>query len=195
MLYSEASFNFFLLTFYLKYFPGNLFENSVYFACSDLMAYLLAGLFFNFASIKTGIRFGATLACAGGLMYLFMSKNISMIPYMLSLARVGQSMVFNITVISINRIFPTAYVATAYGVVNFCSHLWACLAPFVAEIPYPFPFIAFVAMIGIAIFTSFVIKEVDPQYQLSKEESRTPAKPKKRRQKDVEWVTTSDEDL
>ena len=73
LLYSEASFNFFLLTFYLKYFPGNLFENSVYFACSDLMAYLLAGLFFNFASIKTGIRFGATLACAGGLMYLFMS--------------------------------------------------------------------------------------------------------------------------
>ena len=45
LIYSEASFNFYLLTFYLKYFPGNIFENSTFFACSDLVAFVLAGLF------------------------------------------------------------------------------------------------------------------------------------------------------
>jgi hypothetical protein len=69
-------------------------------------------------------------------------------------------------VIGINRIFPTAYVSTAYGAVNFCSHLTAVFAPFVAEIPYPYPFIAFVAMISVALFTSLKIKEVDPNYEV-----------------------------
>lgn len=160
LLYSEASFNFYLLTFYLKYFPGNLFENSAYFACSDLLAYVLTGIFLNFTSMRTSIRFGAALALTGGFLFLFLSKNINLIPLMLCLCRIGQSMIFNTTIISVNRLFPTLYVATAYGVVNFCSHLCACLAPFVAEIKYPFPFIVFVCLIGIAIFTSFFLTEV-----------------------------------
>ena len=45
LIYSEASFNFYLLTFYLKYFPGNIFENSTFFACSDLIAFVLCGIF------------------------------------------------------------------------------------------------------------------------------------------------------
>jgi len=45
LIYSEASFNFYLLNFYLKYFPGNIYENSTFFACSDLVAFILAGVF------------------------------------------------------------------------------------------------------------------------------------------------------
>ena len=43
-------------------------------------------------------------------------------------------MIFNTTIISVNRLFPTLFVSSAYGVVNFFAHLYACLAPFVAEI-------------------------------------------------------------
>lgn len=74
LLYSEASFNFYLLTFYLKYFPGNIFENSVYFACSDLIAFVLTGLFLNFTSMRTSIRVGALIALIGGFLYLFLSE-------------------------------------------------------------------------------------------------------------------------
>ena len=69
-------------------------------------------------------------------------------------------MIFNTTIIAVNRLFPTVYVSTAYGVVNFCAHLYACLAPFVAEVKNPYPFIMFVAMIGVAIFTSFMLTEL-----------------------------------
>lgn len=72
-------------------------------------------------------------------------------------------MIFNTSIICVNRLFPTLYVATAYGVVNFCAHLFACLAPFTAEIPNPFPFIVFVVMVAVAIFTSFFLTEIgDP---------------------------------
>jgi len=134
LIYSEASFNFFLLTFYFKYFPGNLFENSVYFACSDLLAFVLAGLFLNFTSIKSTIRIGSLVGFLGGILYLILSNKVELVPMMLSMARVGQAIIYITIIISINRLFPTLYVSTAYGIVNFCAHLFACLSPFVAEI-------------------------------------------------------------
>lgn len=89
LLYSEASFNFYLLTFYLKYFPGNLFENSTYFACSDLIAYVLTGIFLNYTSMKTSIRIGSVIAITGGLLYLFLSKQTNIVPLVICMARVG----------------------------------------------------------------------------------------------------------
>lgn len=89
LLYAEATFNFYLLGFYLKYFPGNLFENSVYFACSDLTAFILCGVFLNYTSMRTSIRVGAVIAAVGGFMYLFLSNNIELIPMMICMSRVG----------------------------------------------------------------------------------------------------------
>lgn len=79
---------------------------------------------------------------------------------MICMARIGQTMIFNTSLISVNRLFPTMFVATAYGVVNFCAHLYACTSPFVAEIKNPYPFIVFVCMVGVAVFTSFLLVEV-----------------------------------
>ncbi len=160
LIYSEASFNFYLLNFYLKYFPGNIFQNSFYFACSDLTAFVLAGLFLQYTSMKTSIRIGAILGGTGGMLYLCLSDRLDLIPIMICLARVGQSIIFNTAIISVNRLFPITLVATAYGVVNFFAHLFACLSPFVAEIKNPFPFIVFEALIGVAIFSSFFITEL-----------------------------------
>lgn len=73
LLYMEGTFNFYLLTFYMKYFPGNLFTNSVYFACSDLVAFVGAGVLLKYVGMKHSIRIASTLALIGGLSYLFLS--------------------------------------------------------------------------------------------------------------------------
>jgi len=134
LLYMEATFNFYLLTFYLKYFPGNVFSNSVYFACSDLLAFCLAGTFLNYTGMKTTIRCAATLALIGGIMYLTLSTHEDLVPFIICMSRVGQSMIFNCTLICVNRLFPTLFIANAYGIVNFCAHCIACFSPFVAEV-------------------------------------------------------------
>ena len=157
ILYTEATFNFYLLSFYMKYFPGNLFVNSVYFACSDLTAFIMAGLFLNFVGMKVTIRVAACLALTGGFMYLFLYSKTDLIPFMICLSRVGQSMIFNTTLICVNRLFPTLFIANAYGIVNFCAHMSACLSPFVAEIHDPIPFIFFVTFVSFAVFSSFFL--------------------------------------
>lgn len=160
LLYCEGTFNFYLLTFYIKYFPGNLFVNNLYFACSDLCAFVLAGALLHYCSLKTAIRTGATIAFIGGVLYLSTSNVQDLIPIMVCFSRLGQSCIFNITLISVNKLFPTLFVANAYGIVNFCAHCFACLSPLVAEIKDPYPFSFFLAFVLVAIFSSFFLQEV-----------------------------------
>lgn len=46
-----ASFNFYLITFYLKYFPGNVFVNSLCFAVADALAFSSSGMFLRFVTV------------------------------------------------------------------------------------------------------------------------------------------------
>ena len=46
-----ASFNFYLITFYLKYFPGNIFVNSLCFAVADALAFSSSGIFLRFVTV------------------------------------------------------------------------------------------------------------------------------------------------
>lgn len=72
IIYAEGMFNFYLLTFYLKYFPGNIYENSVYIALSNLTAFALVGVLLSYTSMKVTMRIGAILSSVGGLLYLLM---------------------------------------------------------------------------------------------------------------------------
>jgi K+-sensing histidine kinase KdpD len=72
-------------------------------------------------------------------------------------------MIYNTTLICVNRLFPLLFVASAYGILNFCAHTVACLAPFVAEIHDPLPFIAFVTLVFVAVLSSTFLVEVKEQ--------------------------------
>ena len=69
-------------------------------------------------------------------------------------------MSFNIGYISVARLFPTEYVATVFGLVNFVSHLITVGAPLVAELPNPIPFVVFCFNSFIAIFAAARLKEI-----------------------------------
>jgi len=169
LLYAEGTFNFYLLSFYMKYFPGNIFVNSVFFACSDLAAFFLAGVLLNCTSMKLTLRIASVAALAGGFMYLFLeASQPELLPAMVILSRIGQSMIFNTTLISVNRLFPTLFIANAYGICNFCAHIIACLSPFVAEIKNPYPFTFFVSFVMVALFSSFFLTQIDDKEAMKK---------------------------
>lgn len=52
MVWLHGSFNFYMLTFYLKYFPGNIFVNAMSFAAADLIAYSCSGIVLKLFSIR-----------------------------------------------------------------------------------------------------------------------------------------------
>ena len=107
MLWACSSFNFYMLTFFLKYFPGNIFQNSLFFAGSDLLAFGLSGCILKMTKVTTGLCIAFLVAICGGVIYLVFSEDTAMIPFMICLARVGITMSYNIGYISVNCLFPT----------------------------------------------------------------------------------------
>lgn len=101
------SFNFYLLTFFLKYFPGNIFENSAFFAVADIAAFASVGFVLKMTDIKSALNFAFVIDLIGGILYIAFANNLAMVPYLISLCRFGVTMTFNIGYVSVKDLFPT----------------------------------------------------------------------------------------
>ena len=109
ILWSMCSFNFYMLTFFMKYFPGNIFENSLCFAVSDLLAFTLSGLVIKYTSVPRGYRLAFLISSCGGGLYILFKSVTSLIPIFLCLSRIGVTMAFNMGYISVPRLFPIKF--------------------------------------------------------------------------------------
>ena len=163
--WAMSSFNFFMLTFFMKYFPGNIFENSLCFALSDLVAFIMSGVVSKYLRVANGFRLAFIISISGGILYLMFSKRIEYIPVFVVLCRIGVTMAFNLGYISVPRLFPIKFQSTVYAVVNFFAHLIACMGPIVAELDTPIPFMAFLSAVGVSVLATLLLQELDQNEQ------------------------------
>ena len=69
LVWFTVSYNFILIGFSLKYFPGNLYTNAYAMSLSELLSYLLSGYIYSkFGMRKTFISFSILSSVAGFLM-------------------------------------------------------------------------------------------------------------------------------
>ena len=109
LLWSMCSFNFYMLTFFMKYFPGNIFENSLCFAFSDLIAFTLSGLIIRYTTVVRGYKLAFLISSTGGVLYMLFNGVPALIPVFLCLSRMGVTMAFNMGYISVPRLFPIKF--------------------------------------------------------------------------------------
>jgi hypothetical protein len=175
MVWLHGSFNFYLITFYLKSFPGNIFVNSMCFATADLLAYLSTGIVLKYLMIRQGLAFSYSLSLLSGTIYL-LNRNTTiswLIPAMIAFSRVGASMSYNIGYVSVSRLFPTQFITTAFGYINLVSHLVTTGAPMVAELKEPVPMIVYCCNAASAIFFAWQLLEADIAEKMKKEKEKT----------------------
>ena len=163
VIWSCSMFNFYLITFYLKYFPGSIFKNSIWFAVSDFLSYLASGSILKRTNLQRTLFCSYILSGAGSITYLLFYWDARLVPIFILLSRVGNSMAFNTVYVSNNRLFPTKFMASTYGIVNLVSHLYAIGAPLMAEISDPYPFSAFLFHSCIGAVCSFFLKEINKE--------------------------------
>jgi hypothetical protein len=156
-----SGFDFFLITFYLKKFPGDIYVNSVCFALADASAFIAAGTILTYFKLSKGLQIAYAVSVTGGILYLVFSTNVELAPLFIFISRIGNTMSFNTCQISVSRLFPTKYVTSVYGIVNLVSHFITIGAPIVAELPFPIPFIVFCANNGVGIFAASLMRELD----------------------------------
>lgn len=154
-------FNFYLITFYLKYFPGSIFKNSIWFALSDFASFLISGSVLKRSdNPNRTLLISFSVSAFGSIIYLLFYWEHSLVPLFIILSRMGNSMAFNTVYVSNNRLFPTKYLASTYGIINFVSHLIAVGAPLLAEVADPYPFTIFLFNASIGILSSFFLQDI-----------------------------------
>jgi len=161
LVWSSAMFNFYLITFYLKYFPGSIFVNSIWFALSDFFSFILSGVVLKQSNNpNTTLVASFSVSAVGGVLYLMFYHYESAVPLFIILSRVGNSMAFNTVYVSNNRFFPTRFQSSTYGLANFVSHVIAVGAPMLAEASDPYPYAAFLANSCLGAIGSYFLQDI-----------------------------------
>ena len=160
MVWCALIVNYYILAFYLKYFPGSLYTNSFAMAFSDIASYLISGYVLRVLGLTKSVIVSLVAAGAGALLYMLFFHQVALIPVFIVMCRIGNSMLLNIVYVTNNTLFPVQFQASSFGILNFVSHIAAVSAPLLAEIPDPFPFMVYLVNCAVAIVASMFLRQI-----------------------------------
>ena len=153
-----ASFSYYLISYQMKYFHGDMYINSFASSSSEIAGIALSGKMFNKLGIKMSLLISYNLSLCGMLCLLFIpTENKALLATFVLLGKFGISASFNIAYIGNYYLFPSSIVATSFGICNIFARMSSIGSPFVAELPGNISKIVFVSVVGLAIFVSFAI--------------------------------------
>jgi hypothetical protein len=144
IIWSFCTFSFYLVPYYLDTLPGNLFLLSSSTAIAEIVASVVSLLITNRFETKKSIALFAFISCFSTIGIILLSslyKGSSQIPDALGylIQYTGFVTTFNMVYVIVNELFPTLYVATAYGACNIIGRAVAVSSPLVARVNPPWP--------------------------------------------------------
>ena len=128
---------------------------------SEVLAIIASGIISNKIGFKKTLTFGYLLAAVSGVAVTTSSGDSELLyAFFVLLSRFGMCITFNMTYVATQRLFPSAILATVFGIVNVFARFTTVLAPMIAEMPKPYPMAIFST---IALFSCLVSLKIDPE--------------------------------
>jgi len=147
IFWTSSSFNYYIITFYLKYIPGNIYVNTSLACVSEVIAYICSGFVMNTFGVKLSFMISFIVAAVGGiLLVIFFNAEGALIAVFVLFAKFGISFAFNISYLATPKMFPTILASTAFGICNVFARFSTVLSPLIAELPDPVPMSIFSVM-------------------------------------------------
>ena len=129
-MWANQSFSFYMIIYYLKYLPGDIYKNSFASGGADVVSGLVAGFLYSKIGLKNSFSTLLSLSIAGGLIIILMGDSATFwMPVFVIITKLGISGGFNLVYVSTVDIFPTLFSATAMGMCNFVARVLTILAP------------------------------------------------------------------
>ena len=158
-LFSSASFNYYLLNFFLKYVPGDIFTNSIISSVSEAIAHGIAGWIVLKVGPVNGLTFSFFLAAASAaiLWYCEASDNLGPVPFSVLAGKFGTGAAFAMLYMSTLHFFPNRFMGRVFGTCNVTARFVTITSSMIAEAPQPTPeLIMFVSCLTAGILTRFL---------------------------------------
>jgi hypothetical protein len=151
-MWAMASFSYYMIVFYLKYLPGDIYSNTFASSGTDCCSVVFGGFLYKKLGIKKAFTFLLTFSVIGGIIIIFLgTTHESLMPAFVVLTKIGISGSFVNVYICMVDIFPTLFCATAFGVCNFLARVLTIVAPQIAEADPPLPMIVLTGLCGMGM--------------------------------------------
>lgn len=146
-MWAACSFCFYMIIFYLKYLPGNIYNNSLSSGVADCIAVLIGGWLYSRIGIKKSFSLLFTISTIGGFIIIFLGDSATLLmPLFVVICKFGITGGFVIVYCSTVDMFPTLFCSTALGFCNFGARILSIAAPIIAESEPPLPMIILTAL-------------------------------------------------
>ena len=147
LIWVTVSFNYYLINLFLKYIPGNIYQNTAASASAELCAAFLSFQFLAKIGIKWSLCCLFLFAAVSGVC-LIKDQAVDGSPWtplLVMSCKFGISGCFNAIYIGTATMFKPSLSATAFGTCNFFARLATIFAPLIAEWEDPLPLTILVA--------------------------------------------------
>ena len=161
-----------MITFFLKYIPGNIYVNTSIASMAELCAYIVSGYLMSWMGVKISYIVAFVVASTGGLLMLFFFKMTSLMSVFTLLSKFGVSFAFNISYLGTPQLFPVSLTSTAFGICNVFARCFSTLSSVIAEFPDPAPMVIFSICCIVPLVLAFFLK-VSPPSETSKVDETT----------------------
>ena len=132
-----AAFCLYLITYQLKYLPGDIFHNAYAAGSADLLASALGGFLFKYAGIEKALLICNILGSTGALLICLWGWTATeglILPALMLLTKLGTSSLMMVVYFGNNHLFPTLFGATSMGICNVFARIATIGAPALAEV-------------------------------------------------------------
>ena len=159
VLWSVTSFDYYLMYFFIKSMPGNIYINASVSSIAQIVANMTAGAVYNFFGPKTAFVLCFIISGVGGILIAFIPGTVS--PYLeaffVLLAKLGISSAFTMVYLITPRLFPTELRGTVFGICNVAARFLTILSPILAEFAEPMPMLCYTCTSAAGLIASLIL--------------------------------------
>jgi len=166
--WSASSFCFYIIGFYIKYIPGDVFVNVITTCIADAVSSIGAGLIAQEIGTQRTLFGAFALSSLGGVCLILTDTNNSIqIMVLIMATKFGINIAFTLSYIINAEYFPSIVCSRVFGICNIFSRISTILSPLIAEVTPPIPMVIYVLVCFISMVASlFLTKNEEAEIAL-----------------------------
>lgn len=161
IIWSFGAFGSFLIPYYLTTLDGNVFVISIFSSLAEVIASIVCGTITRFYDLKKILIFFCMFSFVAAFLLVFLGNGDNeYIALLILFANFGIISTFDICYLINVELFPTIFLATAFGMCNIIGRFVSIMSPLIAKMEHPYPMIILVVYAAIASGLGFFLKKV-----------------------------------
>ncbi len=161
-LWVAASFNLYMISFYMKYVGKNIFIATLTSCLGDIPLSIGGGFLYHFLGPKYAMPIFLSVAVMGSISLATWAQpkyelGNGLMSVLVLFTRSGIKCTFDSCYLANSTIFPAIFAGTAFGLCNIGAKLVTIFAPAMAEITPPTPMVIFSCFASIALVAALMI--------------------------------------